>query len=71
MEGVDAMGRIIRLICTCLMILYIIGRMPIPLVVIPLVGCMAIYISDEVKEIKDAKNNSKRSKEVKNKTEDS
>jgi hypothetical protein len=47
-----------------LMILYIIGRMPIPLLVIPLVGCSIIYISNEIKEIRDEKKNKKRDKEI-------
>lgn len=58
------MARTVKLICMILMILYIIGRMPIPLLVIPLVGCSIIYISNEIKEIRDEKKNKKRDKEI-------
>lgn len=64
------MARTVKLICIILMILYIIGRVPIPLLVIPLVGCSIIYISNEIKEIRDEKKNKKRDKEI-TKTSDS
>lgn len=58
------MARTVKLICMILMILYIIGRMPIPLLVIPLVGCSIIYISNEIEEIRDEKKNKNRNKEI-------
>lgn len=57
------MGRIVRLICLDLIVLYIIGRLPFPLLVIPMVGCAVVYTINEVKEIKnEKKNNRKRHK---------
>jgi len=65
MKECDILARIVKLICLCLMVLYICGRMPIPLIVIPLIGCTVIHVSNEVKEIKDEKkNNRKRNKKV-------
>ena len=57
------MGRIVRLICLDLIVLYIIGRLPFPLLVIPMVGCAVVYTINEIKEIKnEKKNNRKRHK---------
>jgi uncharacterized membrane protein YciS (DUF1049 family) len=46
------------------MILYIIGRFPVPLLVIPLVGCTVVYVSNEIQEMKDEKQSKKRNKKV-------
>ena len=62
------MARIVKLICLCLMVLYICGRMPIPLLVIPLIGCTVIYVSNEIKEIKDETKSKKKKKVVKKST---
>ena len=64
------MTKIVRLICIDLIVLYLITRLPVPLLVIPVVGTMVIFNYNEVKEIKDAnksKNKSKRNKKVTNK----
>ena len=64
------MTKIVRLICIDLVVLYLITRLPVPLLVIPVVGAMVIFNYNEVKEIKDAnksKNKSKRNKKVTNK----
>lgn len=64
------MAKIVRLICIDLVVLYLITRLPVPLLVIPVVGAMVIFNYNEVKEIKDAnksKNKSKRNKKVTNK----
>ena len=61
------MAKIVRLICIDLIIMYLITRLPIPLVIIPVVGAMVIFNYNEVKEIKNAnksKNKSKRHKKV-------
>jgi len=57
-------GRIVRLICLDLIVLYIIGRLPFPLLVIPMVGCAVVYTINEVKEIKNEKKSKKRNKKV-------
>lgn len=49
------MGRIVRLICLDLIVLYIIGRLPFPLLVIPMVGCAVVYTINEIKEIRNEK----------------
>jgi hypothetical protein len=67
------MARVVKLICLSLMILYVIGRFPVPLLVIPLVGCTVIYISNEVEEIKSEKckkKNNRRNKKVAKKSND-
>lgn len=64
------MTKIVRLICIDLVVLYLITRLPVPLLVIPVVGAMVIFNYNEVKEIKNAnksKNKSKRNKKVTNK----
>lgn len=61
------MAKIVRLICIDLIIMYLITRLPIPLVIIPVVGAMVIFNYNEVKEIKNAnksKNKSKRHKKI-------
>ena len=49
------MRRIVRLICLDLIVLYIIGRLPFPLLVIPMVGCAVVYTINEAKEIRNEK----------------
>lgn len=64
------MTKIVRLICIDLVVLYLITRLPVPLLVIPVVGAMVVFNYNEVKEIKNAnksKNKSKRNKKVTNK----
>ena len=64
------MAKIVRMICIDLIVLYLITRLPIPLLAIPVVGAMVIFNYNEVKEIKNAnksKNKSKRHKKVTNK----
>lgn len=63
-ERGDAMSRTVKLICLDLIILYLIGRMPFPLLVIPLVGCMVIHNINEIREIRNEQKNSKRHKKV-------
>lgn len=62
------MVKIVRLVCIDLVILYLITRFPIPLLVIPVVGCLVIFNYNEVKEIKEdanqAKKRTKRNKKV-------
>lgn len=60
-------ARIVKLVCLCLIVLYVIGRLPIPLLVIPLVGCTVVYVTNEIKEIRDEKQ-SKKKKKVKRST---
>lgn len=60
-------ARVIKLICLDLIILYLIGRMPFPLLVIPMVGCMVIHNMNEIREIQDEKQ-ANRKKKVKKKT---
>ena len=64
MEGVMLLARKVKLVCLILMILYIIGRFPVPLLVIPLVGCTVVYVSNEIQEMKDEKQSKKRNKKV-------
>lgn len=53
------------MICLDLIVLYIVGRLPFPLLVIPMVGCAVVYTINEVKEIKDEKKKrNKRNKKV-------
>ena len=59
-------ARVIKLICLDLIILYLIGRMPFPLLVIPMVGCAVIYNMNTIKEIRDEKQ-ANRKKKVKKK----
>lgn len=54
------MAKIVRLICIDLIILYLITRLPIPLLVIPVVGCLVIFNYNEVKEIKEDANKTKK-----------
>ena len=65
-ERGDVMTRIVRLVCLDLIILYIIGRFPLPLLVIPMVGCAVVYTVNEIKEIKEdgKKKHNKRNKKV-------
>lgn len=58
------MARKVRLVCTILLVLYVIGRMPFPLLVIPLVGCTVIFVANELEDIKHEKKGKKRNKKV-------
>lgn len=58
------MARKVRLVCLILLVLYICGRMPFPLLVIPLIGCTIVYICNEVEDIKHEKKGKKRNKKV-------
>ena len=61
------MARTVRLITLDILIFYLMARLPIPLLVIPLVGCMVVFNINEIKEIRNAnksKNKSKRHKKV-------
>ena len=58
------MARKVKLVCLILMILYVIGRFPVPLLVIPLVGCTVVYVSNEIQEMKNEKQGKKRNKKV-------
>lgn len=50
------------------MILYVIGRFPVPLLVIPLVGCTVVYVSNEIQEMKNEKQGKKKKKVAKKST---
>lgn len=66
------MGRKVRLVCMILLVLYICGRMPFPLLVIPLIGCTVVWATNEVKEIRnDGKKKRKRNKKVTKKSSNS
>lgn len=58
------MARKVRLVCLILLVLYVCGRFPFPLLVIPLVGCTIIHIANEVEEMKHEKKSKKRNKKV-------
>lgn len=58
------MARKVRLVCLILLVLYICGRMPFPLLVIPLVGATIIHIVNEVEDMKHEKKGKKRNKKV-------
>lgn len=59
-------ARKVQLICLVILVLYIVGRMPFPLLVIPLVGCTVIHVANEIGEMKNDKaKNKNRSKKVK------
>lgn len=45
------MARTVRLITLDILIFYLMARLPIPLLVIPLVGCMVVFNINEIKEI--------------------
>ena len=65
------MTKIVRLICIDLIVLYLITRLPVPLLFIPVVGAMVIFNYNEVKEIKDenkTKKRNSRNKKVKKQT---
>ena len=62
------MSRTVKLICLDLIVLYLIGRMPLPLLVIPLVGCMVIHNINEIKEIKNETKSKKKKKVTKKST---
>ena len=49
------MARTVRLITLDILIFYLMARLPIPLLVIPLVGCMVVFNINEIKEIKHEK----------------
>ena len=65
------LARKVKLVCLILMILYIIGRFPVPLLVIPLVGCTVVYVSNEIQEMKDEKQSKKKKKVAKKSTKKS
>ena len=58
------MARKVKLVCLIFMILYVIGRFPVPFLVIPLVGCTVVYVSNEIQEMKNEKQGKKRNKKV-------
>ena len=62
------LARKVKLVCLILMILYIIGRFPVPLLVIPLVGCTIVHVSNEIQEMKDEKQGKKKKKVAKKST---
>lgn len=62
------LARKVKLVCLILMILYVIGRFPVPLLVIPLVGCTIVYVSNEIQEMKDEKQGKKKKKVAKKST---
>lgn len=62
------LARKVKLVCLILMILYIIGRFPVPLLVIPLVGCTVVYVSNEIQEMKNEKQGKKKKKVAKKST---
>ena len=68
MKGVMQLARKVRLICVVLIVLYIVGRMPFPLLVIPLVGATVIHICNEVEEIRNEKQGKKKKKVAKKST---
>lgn len=47
-------AKIVKLICLDLLVMYLMFRLPIPLLVIPMMGCMVVYTIDQIKEIKNA-----------------
>ena len=61
------MARKVRLVCIILLVLYVCSRIPTPLVVIPLIGCLVVHVSKELEEIKNdkAKNKNRRKKVTK------
>lgn len=63
-------SRIVRLVCLDLVILYLVTRLPLPLLVIPLIGCSVIYNMKEVQEIKNdkTKNTKGKKKSIKKKS---
>lgn len=65
------MVKTVRLVCLDLIIMYLITRLPIPLVIIPVVGAMVIFNINQIKEIKEdankTKKHTKRNKKVTNK----
>ena len=61
------MAKKVRLVCLVLIVLYICGRMPFPLLVIPLVGCTIIHVCKEVEEMKNETKSKKKKKVVKKK----
>ncbi len=62
------MVKIVRLVCIDLVVLYLITRLPVPLLVIPVIGAMVIFNVNQIKEIKEdanqAKKRTKRNKKV-------
>lgn len=68
MKGVMQLARKVRLICVVLIVLYIVGRMPFPLLVIPLVGATIIHICNEMEEIRNEKGKKRNKKVVKKST---
>lgn len=62
------LARKVKLVCLILMILYVIGRFPVPLLVIPLVGCTVVYVSNEIQEMRNEKQGKKKKKVAKKST---
>lgn len=52
---------IVKLICLDLLVMYLMFRLPIPLLVIPMMGCMVVYTINQIKEIKNENKAKKRS----------
>jgi len=53
-------AKIVKLVCLDLLIMYLIVRLPIPLLVIPMMGCMVVYTIDQIKEIRNVKTKGKK-----------
>lgn len=54
-------AKIVKLICLDLLVMYLMFRLPIPLLVIPMMGCMVVYTINQIKEIKNENKAKKRS----------
>ena len=52
-------GRVIRIICVIFMAMFVVSRIPLSILVIPILGGCAIYV---INEIEDMKNESKKTK---------
>lgn len=53
-------AKIVKLVCLDLLIMYLMVRLPIPLLVIPMMGCMVVYTIDQIKEIQNVKTKGKK-----------
>lgn len=53
-------AKIVKLVCLDLLIMYLMVRLPIPLLVIPMMGCMVVYTIDQIKEIRNVKTKGKK-----------
>ena len=54
------MAKKVRLVCTILLVLYVCARMPFPLLVIPLIGCLVVHVSKELEDMRNEKKNKKK-----------